>query len=203
VTSLSKAYLAKGQPEFLAHLQETQTMIGEELTHLKATVNKFSEFARMPQVQLADADFVEMLDRLVTTIRGNGAGAGMDCDIDWQPPVERPRVRLDHTLFRQVLLNLLRNGIEANPGRRVRFVIELEIQELRAILRVANDGVPVAADIVDRMFDPYISTKSGKENMGLGLAIVKKIVLEHGGDIRYEERAGHPLFVLSLPRVSA
>ena len=37
------------------------------------------------------------------------------------------------------------------------------------------------------MFDPYISSKSGKDNMGLGLAIVKKIVLEHGGDIRYEE----------------
>ena len=40
------------------------------------------------------------------------------------------------------------------------------------------------------MFDPYISTKTGKDNMGLGLAIVKKIVLEHGGDIRYEESDG-------------
>ena len=49
------------------------------------------------------------------------------------------------------------------------------------------------------MFDPYISTKSGKDNMGLGLAIVKKIVLEHGGDIRYEERGGHPALILVLP----
>jgi signal transduction histidine kinase len=53
------------------------------------------------------------------------------------------------------------------------------------------------------MFDPYVSTKSGKDNMGLGLAIVKKIVLEHGGDIRHEETSGHPEFVLSLPRAGA
>ena len=56
VTSLSKAYLGKSREEFLAHLEETQVMVGEELHHLKATVNKFSEFARLPQVQLADVD---------------------------------------------------------------------------------------------------------------------------------------------------
>ena len=198
VTSLSKAYLAKGQPEFLAHLQETQAMIAEELTHLKSTVNKFSEFARMPQVQLADTDFAEVIGKLVNTF----TTSGLDCDIDWQPPEIRLRARLDHTLFRQVLMNLIRNGIEANPGRRIRFTISLDAVESQAILRIANDGVPVPADIEARMFDPYISTKSGKENMGLGLAIVKKIVLEHGGDIRYEERAGHPVFVLSLPRIT-
>jgi len=67
------------------------------------------------------------------------------------------------------------------------------------LLTVENDGVPVGDDIAARMFDPYISSKSGKDNMGLGLAIVKKVVLEHGGEIRYQERAGHPAFVISLP----
>ena len=127
----------------------------------------------------------------------------MDCDIDFQPTATPLAVRLDTTLFRQVLTNILRNGIEANPSRRVRFVISLEALESVAALRIANDGAPVPTEIVDRMFDPYISTKSGKENMGLGLAIVKKIVLEHGGDVRYEERDAHPQFVLTLPRVLA
>ncbi len=95
----------------------------------------------------------------------------------------------------------MRNGIEANPARRTRFNISLEAPESQAVVRIANDGAPVPPDIVDRMFDPYISTKSGKENMGLGLAIVKKIMLEHGGEIRYEEQATHPVFVLTLPRV--
>ena len=196
ITSLSKAYLAKDQEEFLAHLNETQTMIGEELRHLKSTVNKFSEFARLPQVQLAVVDLGAELERQIKAISASVDGA----DVEVRAPAPHELfVSLDVTLFRQVLTNVVRNGIEANPSARVRFKLSIARQGANAILRIANDGVPVPADITDRMFDPYISTKSGKDNMGLGLAIVKKIVLEHGGDIRYEESGGQPAFVLTLP----
>jgi nitrogen fixation/metabolism regulation signal transduction histidine kinase len=194
VTSLSKAYLSKGQPEFLAHLTETQTMISEELQHLKSTVNKFSEFARMPQVQLADVELVGEIDRQIkalSTVRENAV-------FEVRAPSNQVPVRLDVTLFRQVLANLIRNGVEANPGLRVCFTFTIAGGGSVSI-RIANDGVPVQPEIVGRMFDPYISSKSGKDNMGLGLAIVKKIVLEHGGDIRYEEAQGHPAFVVVLP----
>ena len=68
-------------------------------------------------------------------------------------------------------------------------------------LDLSNDGEPVRAELIGRIFDPYVSDKSGKDNMGLGLAIVKKIVIEHGGEIAYAEEAGHPRFTISLPRV--
>jgi signal transduction histidine kinase len=197
VTSLSKAYLGKSQPEFLAHLSSTQAMIGEEIQHLKATVNKFSEFARLPQVQLMDVDLAELIGRQLEALHEFSGRT----DIEWRAPGVRVPARIDATLFRQVLANLIRNGIEANPGP-VRFELSLE-QGAQTTLRVANDGVPVAADIAARMFDPYITSKSGNDNLGLGLAIVKKIVLEHGGDIRHESRDGHPLFVITLPAVPA
>ena len=196
ITSLSKAYLAKGQQEFLAHLNETQTMIGEELRQLKSTVNRFSDFARLPQVHLADVDLKLELARQLKAISSSTDGA--DFDMGAHEQFEVP-VRLDATLFRQVLTNIVRNGIEANPEQRVRFTFSIASQGSNAILRIANDGVPVPAGFADRMFDPYISTKNSKDNMGLGLAIVKKIVLEHGGDVRYEESGGHPAFVLVLP----
>jgi len=194
VTSLSKAYLAKDQKEFLAHLEQTQVMIGEELQHLKATVSRFSEFARLPQVQLESTDLAELLGRQIRSLPG-----AENADIDLRAPDEPVVTRVDATLFRQVLTNLVRNGIEANAGRRVRFTCTLERLPASIELRVVNDGVPVDATIAPRMFDPYISTKTGKDNMGLGLAIVKKIVLEHGGEIRYEERDRHPAFIITLP----
>jgi signal transduction histidine kinase len=197
VTSLSKAYLSKGQPEFLAHLAETQAMVNEELNHLKSTVNKFSEFARMPQVQLAEVDLVATLEQQTKTVSQLGVQMGL------AQPAAEVRARVDVTLFRQVLANLARNAIEANLGRSVTMGVSVTETGGWIEVRVGNDGVPVPEDIVGRMFDPYISTKSGKDNMGLGLAIVKKIVLEHGGDIRYEESAGHPLFVITLPRLTA
>jgi signal transduction histidine kinase len=197
VTSLSKAYLSKGQPEFLAHLAETQAMVNEELNHLKATVNKFSEFARMPQVQMAEVDLAETLDRQIKALAQPAAEIGL------ARPTPAVHARIDVTLFRQVLANLIRNALEANPGRTVGIGVSVREADARIEIRVGNDGAPVPADIADRIFDPYISTKSGKENMGLGLAIVKKIILEHGGDIRYEESGGHPVFVITLPGVAA
>ena len=197
VTSLSKAYLGKTQPEFVAHLEQTQQMIGEELRHLKDTVSKFSEFARLPQVQLEPVDMGDWLRRLTANLP-EFAGRG---DFDLRVPAEPAPARIDVTLFRQVIVNLLRNGIEANPTQQVRFRLALEARGERLVLTVANDGVAVDPAIAPRIFDPYISNKSGKDNMGLGLAIVKKIVLEHGGEVRYQERDARPVFVIGLPRV--
>jgi nitrogen-specific signal transduction histidine kinase len=70
------------------------------------------------------------------------------------------------------------------------------------VITISNDGEPVPAEIAPRIFDPYISSKRDKENMGLGLAIVKRIIIEHEGEIAHAERAGHPQFIISLPRVS-
>jgi signal transduction histidine kinase len=171
-------------------------MIGEELRHLKATVNKFSEFARLPRVQRATVDLGGVLRKQIDSL----ASLGEPADFDLQLPAEPVSARIDVTLFRQAILNLLRNGIEASPGRRVRFAVALESHPDRLELRVSNDGAAVDPAIAARMFDPYISTKSGKDNMGLGLAIVKKIILEHGGDVRYQEREARPVFIITLPR---
>jgi signal transduction histidine kinase len=198
VTSLSKVFEGKSPQEFLAHLDETQRMVGEELQHLKSTVNRFSEFARLPQVELASVDLVEVVARQIKALSDLTARA----DVELQGAGPMP-VRVDVTLLRQVLANLIRNGIEANPERRIHYRLSLEQTPSVVSIRVANDGLPIPSEVAERMFEPYFSTKSAKENMGLGLAVVKKIVLEHGGDIRYEESVGHPAFVITLPRVPA
>jgi len=194
VTSLSKAYLGKNQQDFQAQLESTQAMIGEELQHLKSTVNKFSEFARLPQVQLTEVNLVEVVSRHLALPELSGRA-----DVELRAPEGPIPARIDVTLFRQVLANLFRNGTEANPDRRVKFTLTLERLETGSLLSIINDGIPVQADIAPRMFDPYISSKTGKDNMGLGLAIVKKVVLEHGGEIHYRELDHCPEFVITLP----
>jgi signal transduction histidine kinase len=141
-------------------------------------------------------NLVATLDRQIKAISHPGARIAL---AQPAPPV---RARIDVTLFRQVLVNLVRNAVEANPGGSVGMGVSVTEVGERIEVRVGNDGVPVPDEIVGRIFDPYISTKSGRDNMGLGLAIAKKIVLEHGGDIHYEESGGHPVFVITLPRVT-
>lgn len=197
VTSLSKVFQGKSPQEFLAHLDETQRMVGEELQHLKATVNRFSEFARLPKVELATVDLGEVIAHQLKALGDLISRADVDLRV-----AAALQARIDVTLFRQVLANLLRNGIEANPGRRVRFTIDTQPLPRGVAIRVANDGMPVPPEVVPRMFEPYFTTKSAKDNMGLGLAVVKKIVVEHGGEIHYEGDGG-PRFIITLPAASA
>jgi signal transduction histidine kinase len=199
VTSLSKAYSSQSESDFRRLLDQAQTMIIEELGYLKNTVNKFGEFARLPSAHLVEEDFSSVVAKIVKAV-------GVLFDAAELLVSERPsplgaQARVDVALFRQVVTNIVRNGVEANPQQRVSFEIELVASEDSITLSIGNDGQPVPPDLTARMFDPYVSGKSNKENMGLGLAIVKKIVIEHGGEILYQEIAGRPTFTIVLPRV--
>ena len=199
VTSLSKAYTSRSAPEFRALLDQAQTMIVEELGFLKNTVSKFGEFARLPAAQLVELEISGVVAKTVKTLTSHFDSAVFQ--VTEQPTPLQARARIDVALFRQVLTNMVRNGIEANPGRQVQFTIDLVAGADVIHVSITNDGTPVPADLVSRMFDPYVSGKSSKENMGLGLAIVKKVVIEHGGEITYREAEGHPRFDIVLPRV--
>jgi len=199
ITSLSRAHVAKTPEEFAQQLHQTRAMVTEELAHLKLTVNRFSDFAKLPAVDLTEVNPATLIEQCLPALSATFATADIRLDMSHCPAALH--ARLDASLFRQVLMNIIGNGVEANPDVKVGFSIMLSTTEAAVIVAISNDGRPVPTDIAARMFDPYISSHARKENMGLGLAIVKRIVMEHGGEISYVEHMGYPRFIISLPRV--
>jgi signal transduction histidine kinase len=110
----------------------------------------------------------------------------------------------DRVLLLRLLQNLVVNGIDATPpgGRVTLFAAAVDGD--RVALAVADDGPGVPPDIVDRIFEPYFTTKdtgSKTRGLGLGLAISLKIGALHGGTIQVGRApSGGALFTLSLPR---
>jgi nitrogen fixation/metabolism regulation signal transduction histidine kinase len=104
------------------------------------------------------------------------------------------------TRLRQVLHNLLQNAIDAQAGAAepvYRIALEADADEARLSVEDAGEGF--APDIVERAFEPYVTTKT--KGTGLGLAIVKKILDEHGGRAMLANVAPHGARVtLVLPR---
>jgi signal transduction histidine kinase len=194
---LRQAHARAPAEEFDAQLARTETMIGEELQHLRNLVSRFSEFATLPRIEPTEVNLATLLPQHLEAL-----AAAFDMRYRIVGPQE-VRARVDAPLFRQVLANIVRNGIEANPGVGVTFDVALAERDDVVELSIANDGASVPAEISGRMFEPYVSGRNGKDNMGLGLAIVRKIVVEHGGEIRYAERNGRPSFEITLPRLSA
>jgi len=97
------------------------------------------------------------------------------------PPIVADRVQIE-----QVLLNLLRNAMdamEAASTERRLIVIEARRKGNRAIeISVADSGPGVAAEVTDTIFEPFVTTKP--DGMGMGLSISRSIIESHGGSLR-------------------
>ncbi|RIX32361.1 sensor histidine kinase [Sphingomonas edaphi] len=144
---------------------------------------------------------IESLHRLVTEASALalvGAGdQGLEFDLRLDPAVDR--VLVDRIQIQQVLLNLIRNAIEAMDGKRDP---RLQVHSKKAAgglvrVTVTDSGPGLAPDIAERLFEPFRSTK--ENGMGLGLSISATIVAAHGGRIWAEPtRSGGTAFHFTI-----
>jgi signal transduction histidine kinase len=108
-------------------------------------------------------------------------------------------VACDGSLIKQVVLNLLKNSIQAIAQQgRVNVRLRWDLLRNRVHLLVKDDGRGIEDEDLDRIFNPFFTTRT--KGTGLGLSMVKKIVDAHGGSIEVESTVGEgSLFVVDLP----
>jgi two-component system, NtrC family, nitrogen regulation sensor histidine kinase NtrY len=206
-------------------LDTTLEIVEEEVGTLRRLVGNFSEFARLPHAELTPASLQDFLRDCETSLGhledpslGEGSAdsepLGPNVEIRWEVPEEPITVAVDRQMLRRVLVNLVRNGVQAIRDARMRtsspdlldkngvlghVVVSAQREGDGARIVVEDDGPGIADSVRGRIFDPYFTTKS--DGTGLGLAIVKKVVVEHGGEIEAtaSRRLGGARFVLRLP----
>ncbi|MDA0225309.1 MAG: ATP-binding protein [Proteobacteria bacterium] len=163
----------------------TQTIVSQ-VGALKAMVDDFSDYARMPAPAPAALD----LNALVTEVLALYETS--DVPVTRQLVEELPRVLADSVQIRQVIHNLLRNAqdaLENGPADQPRrIVVETSRTDDGVELAVSDTGGGFPEAMMTRVFEPYVTSKP--RGTGLGLAIVKKIVDEHQGRISIENRVG-------------
>jgi signal transduction histidine kinase len=198
-TSLKNSFDKVTALEFKEILRTTEKIILEELGHLRKIVHRFGEFAKVPKVHLQDENAERLFQKAISSLSHQFP----DADIHFASLDNGDfSIQADESLIRQVLSNLIRNGLEANPGiQKLRFDFAMQTIESELHVSIRNHGAPIPNELVDRIFEPSFSTHPTKENMGLGLAIVRKIMIEHHGDISYREENHQPVFVITLPLI--
>ena len=115
-----------------------------------------------------------------------------------------PTVAADRILLEQVLINLIRNGMEAMGDRRSGDILTVRLfpDENQVVLEVEDQGVGIAPEVAARLFDAFASTKS--QGMGMGLKICRSIVELHRGQISHRAAAGGgTVFRIVLPGFAA
>jgi len=184
---------ARGRADFPALLEEGTQAIGEEVRRLKRIVDEFSRFARLPAPERAAVAPEELVQAVLALFPTPPAGAILEREVE--PGL--PPVLADRDQVLQVLLNLVQNALDAMPaGGKVRIVARRDGQVVR--FDVADSGAGIPPGDLDRVFEPYFTTKAG--GTGLGLAIAQRIAEEHGGGLSAASTpAAGATFTLRLP----
>jgi len=159
--------------------------IVDQVDAMKRLVNEFRDYARLPAAKLAPLNLNDLVHD-VLALYGEAIEQG---HLLAACAPELPSIVGDATQLRQVIHNLVQNGLDAVEGQadgQVRIATEPvrnDLGELRAVRLAVNDNGPGFADkVLKRAFEPYVTTKS--KGTGLGLAVVKKIADEHGARVR-------------------
>lgn len=170
--------------------------LGEEVDRVVETVRNVRRMALDQQVDIGSCDLLEALQNSVRL-----AAFGKPKEVEVECTVQEPEVRVlgSLPLIGQVLVNLIRNAIDAseqNGSHRVK--VDVIKQGSDARVSVRDYGLGVSSSFVDRIFLPFSGQSEG--GMGIGLAICKRIVDSLGGDIEWQNlREGGAVFSFTIP----
>ncbi len=110
-----------------------------------------------------------------------------------------PHCLIDNRRIQQVLVNLIMNGIHA-IGSGGKISISTRSEDGEIFIDIEDDGVGIKKKIMEKIFNPFFSTKSSGQGTGLGLSVSYGIIREHGGEIRVQSNPGHgSCFTVILP----
>ena len=169
--------------------------VQEESYRLKTILDDFLRYAGKYELAPASVDLRQIVGELCDffTPQAQDAHVVLRSCLPDKPVI----CRIDENLFKQALLNLMINAVQAmtNGGE---LIIRVAAQYDSGIVEVIDTGPGIPADQLGRVFDVYYSTK--KHGTGLGLPTSRRIVHEHGGTIRMESEVGKGTrFVITMP----
>jgi two-component system nitrogen regulation sensor histidine kinase NtrY len=180
-------------------VDESTTMIVQQVETLRNLVNEFSQFARMPRSTLELIDLNSIIEQTASFYRSAHQLVTIEAVFD----TELPRLNLDREQINRVLINLLDNALASIEQKRQtenqllgKITISTQFDsELRiATLIVADNGLGIPDTDKPRLFEPYFSRRQG--GTGLGLAIVSSIISDHHGFIRVRDNLPHGAMII-------
>ena len=183
----------RADPELLPMLRHALARIAEQAERAGRVIKSVHDFVRRRHQahEVLTADL--LIESVLPLVRLQARKSGARVEVDVVQPV--PRIKVDRTMVEQVLLNLARNGIQAMESDtplaervltlRVRLVPGAQGgQWVRFSVIDAGPGIP--ADVAQRLFTPFFTTKA--EGMGLGLSLCRTVIEQHGGAMDFENR---------------
>lgn len=192
---LLEKMLAEIDSDDVTTMKSYLDVIGEEIERLNRIVVDFLFAVRPMDTHLESNDLNQLAEDLLGFVQYELDQAGIEVVRDFDPDL--PKLNLDPRYFKQALLNLVKNAINAMPhGGMLR--ISTQVRGDEALLRVSDNGEGMSEAVLDKIFEPYFTTRDF--GSGIGLTLVYKVIKEHMGDIAVISKEGRgSTFTVTLP----
>jgi signal transduction histidine kinase len=177
-------------------VQKKAAIIYQEVKKLEHMLKEVTEFSKPIQLGTEICSLNTLIAEVVTKL-SDVSSPKIKLQTSLTPDL--PLVRIDKERMEQVIINLVKNAIEA-MGVQGNVYISTSRRAKRVSLIVRDEGPGMPEDVRARIFEPFFTTK--KDGTGLGLAISKKIVLDHGGEMLCDSSPDKgTIFTITLPQV--
>ncbi len=184
-TDLVEKAIAEGNTDKVG---DVWPIIHRSLDRINAVILNMLAFSRPKQPLRESVDINHLINECIDllTPRADEQGVAMITDLN-----DLPEIPADSAGLHQAILNLLANALDAVSNNTGVITVSGEFDSMnrQVIIHIADNGVGIEPDQIDRIFDVFHSTK-GQKGTGLGLTVVKKIIDEHGGKIRVDSTPG-------------
>jgi PAS domain S-box-containing protein len=181
--------------------QEKLQIIVDEVKRLEDFLVEVGSYAKISEPHLEPGDVSTLIQEHCQRLEPSLRESGIQLVLDLDP--ELPRIEFDPLHMRQAMLNLAKNGIEAMEEGGT-LTITTKPQPEGVLVEFTDTGEGIPADILDKIFQPFYSTKA--KGSGLGLAISQKIIEAHHGTITIESKPEKgtrvSIFLRAKPSVS-
>ncbi|MDG4476544.1 ATP-binding protein [Thiovibrio frasassiensis] len=166
---------------------EAARLLIDEVERLNRSITELLTYARPLPLAIAEVEIEPFIEASLKLIQSDAKELGVA--VHHEIALKRKQVRLDKDRLNQVLLNLYLNSLQAmEHGGELQVSAHAGTRPGTVEISVRDTGCGIAEDIMERVMDPYFTTKA--EGTGLGLAMVYKIIDEHGGTIRIASKKG-------------
>jgi PAS domain S-box-containing protein len=177
--------------------------IKESLAEVKKSASIIRKFRQYCQGSVSEAtgkvNVSAVADRIVSVLSESAKQARMN--ISTRDLIGLPEVEINETALEQILLIIIQNAIEAADGRKkYKLNITGKFADEKIELQFSDDCCGIAPENIEKIFEPFFSTRPNHKGMGLGLEIVQQILISCGGEIRVESQLGKgTAFYVTLP----
>jgi two-component system, LuxR family, sensor kinase FixL len=198
----SRRLLERGDPADLPRLSEALDKAGDQALRAGDVIHRLRDFVGRGEIERRVESISKLAEAASALALVGAKELGVHVTMQFDPKLDL--VVADRVQIQQVLVNLLRNGIDAMRASKQR---ELKVNiasdgEGFTVVRVSDTGVGISDDMRERLFEPFMTTK--KEGMGVGLSICRTIIEAHGGVIWGENNPeGGATFAFTLPLAEA